>query len=463
MKKNVNFITAILMWLISYFYIDNTFNTYSLGFSITIFTTLIVGLSYWYIIEHGIEVSNESYWYMAYVLLIGLSYSIFSASGLRFIKMLVLLSSLGYWLLVVSNSRTSKVIDYNILKDLFMKIFIKPISKLHLLTVNLFFQVSIKDKKTKNIVYGLVIAFPILLVVVALLSSTDSTFNNLLNTFINLKFLENINIFYLVVSFLLASGFFSALFINTNEKENNNYKGFYLDKTIIKTILISFILVYVVYLISVSYTYLNYQVVDLKASQISSYAKSGFYELCAVSFINFILFIFSRWLVEEEDKNLKSLLCVIGIQTLIMIALAMLRLFVYIGIYGLTYLRFNALVFMVLLFITVILFIIGVYKNINYTKISVLIGSFVFLVLCYTNIGKLIISYNYHINNFNYYDYYSYGYESIPYLIKEYNESDNNEGIKNIIDNFKYDLNETRYINHTVESLNYLKMLEEMK
>ena len=121
------------------------------------------------------------------------------------------------------------------------------------------------------------------------------------------------------------------------------------------------------------------------------------------------------------------------------------------------------LVFMVLLFITVILFIIGVYKNINYTKISVLIGSFVFLVLCYTNIGKLIISYNYHINNFNYYDYYSYGYESIPYLIKEYNESDNNEGIKNIIDNFKYDLNETRYINHTVESLNYLKMLEEMK
>jgi hypothetical protein len=48
-------------------------------------------------------------------------------------------------------------------------------------------------------------------------------------------------------------------------------------------------------------------------------------------------------------------------------------------------------------------------------------------------------------------------------LIKEYNESDNNEDIKNIIDNFKYDLNETRYINHTVESLNYLKMLEEMK
>lgn len=466
MKNNINFITAILMWVISYFYLDNLFRLYGLGFSITIFTVLISALSYWYIKKHEISITKESYYYMAYVLLIGLSFSVFNGTGISFVKMLVLLASLGYWLVVVSNSRTSKQLDQSILKDLLVKVLFRPLSKLYLLSVNLFPKVSIKDKKTMNVLYGLVIAFPVLLIVISLLSNTDSTFNKIWSLFTSFKFLEDLNIFNLIISFILASGFFSALYTNTNKEESNesNIKP-YLDNIVIKTVLICFVLVYLIYLISVSYTYFNYQIVTSSPSDISSYAKSGFYELCVVCFINFVLFITSRWLSVEEDKTIKTLLSVIGIQTLVMISLAILRLFVYINIYGLTYLRVNALVFMALLFITVTLFIVGLFKNINYTKISVLIGSFVFLIMCYVNIGNLIVSYNYNYKNIEI-NYYTYGYESIPHLVDRYKETKSSfekESIKNTLDYAKENLNETKYINHTIESLNYLNILKDIK
>lgn len=466
MKNSINFITAILMWMISYFYLDNLFIYYGLGFSITIFTVLIIALSYWYIRKNEISITKESYYYMAYVLMIGLSFSIFRGTGISFVKMLVLLTSLGYWLIVVTDSRTSKQLDQSILKDLLVKVLFIPISKLYLLSINLFPKVSIKDKKTINVLYGLVIAFPVLLIVISLLSNTDSTFNSIWSLFTSFKFLEELNLFMLVISFILASGFFSALYTNINKVDvSRNAIKPYLDNIVIKTVLICFVLLYLIYLMSVSYTYFNYQTVTSSASDISSYAKSGFYELCVVCFINFILFITSRWLSVEEDKIIKTLLCVIGAQTLVMISLAILRLFVYINVYGLTYLRVNALVFMLLLFITVTLFIIGLFKNINYAKISVLIGSFVFLIMCYINIGNLIVNYNYYYKNIEI-NYFTYGYESIPHLVNRYKESNNSsekENIKLILEDAKTNLNETKYINHTIESLNYLNMLKDIK
>ncbi|NLC96032.1 MAG: DUF4173 domain-containing protein [Erysipelotrichaceae bacterium] len=468
MSKNIlNFLTAIFMWLISYFYISNTLTTNGLGFSITIFTVLILLVSLYFIKSNNIKVKKESYIYFVYVLLIGLSFSIFIDSGKKFIKILVLFISLGYWLIVASDSQTNDELDQNILKDLFMKIFFVPMSKLYLLPKNLFFKISIKDKKTTNVIIGLIIVFPLIIIVSSLLSNTDETFRKLINFSINLDFLYELNIFYIVVSFFLASGLFSALYINVNKiKINDNLKALNLDKLIIKTILISMILIYVLYLSSVSFTYINHLTLLNSASDISNYARSGFYELCGVSFINFILFIVCKWLVSEVDLSIKHLLIIIAVQTLILSLLALLRLFVYINIYGLTYLRIYALIFIFLMFFVIVLLAYSLYSNINYTKISVIIGSSVFLALCYINVGNLILKYNLSIKQeIRYYDKYKFGYEITPFLIEKYNNEkdvfEKNE-LKNNLIYIKNDISNHELLHLNLELIKYKEMLEDI-
>ena len=82
----------------------------------------------------------------------------------------------------------------------------------------------------------------------------------------------------------------------------------------------------------------------------AAYAREGFFELCAVAFINFLALIcLHRYVKDEHERLLRALRLILALITLVLIGTAMSKLWLYVNRYGLTPDRVYAGWFMVLL------------------------------------------------------------------------------------------------------------------
>ncbi|MDZ7837537.1 MAG: DUF4173 domain-containing protein [Actinomycetota bacterium] len=86
----------------------------------------------------------------------------------------------------------------------------------------------------------------------------------------------------------------------------------------------------------------------------AEYARRGFFELVAVSVINFLIILIAVSFLKKESKNvtiaIRILLSLVAGFTFVMIASAFYRMSLYEQAYGFTYLRIFVQAFMVLLF-----------------------------------------------------------------------------------------------------------------
>ena len=77
----------------------------------------------------------------------------------------------------------------------------------------------------------------------------------------------------------------------------------------------------------------------------AEYARSGFWELLFVSIINFLMVLVSIYLF-QENKILKGILAIICMCTFIMIFSSAYRMWMYVDVYHLTFLRMFVLWFL---------------------------------------------------------------------------------------------------------------------
>ncbi len=130
----------------------------------------------------------------------------------------------------------------------------------------------------------------------------------------------------------------------------------------------------------------------------SEYARSGFYELCAVSVINFILITGISIFGKRNNKkycagNVISI--ILSIVTIILISIAASKMFLYISEYGLTRLRVTTLWIMsllLLLFIAVIIKQFSISFKLFKTGISIFL--IMFTILTHINMDSMIAKYN---------------------------------------------------------------------
>ncbi|MCR5416946.1 MAG: DUF4173 domain-containing protein [Pseudobutyrivibrio sp.] len=202
------------------------------------------------------------------------------------------------------------------------------------------------------VIIGVVIAIPLLAIVVSLLISADAVFKDFY-----IRFCETFNIFKhisdifgiaftIVVAFIVAYSVPMALSkegVTAKRTKNGNVNPIIAItfSTIIGLVYILFCGIQIMYLfignmeLPADYTY-------------AEYAHEGFYQLLAVCIINLVLVSISNRLF-AENKALKVILSIICLCTYVMIASAAMRMYLYVQVYRLTFLRLFVLWFLAVL------------------------------------------------------------------------------------------------------------------
>lgn len=160
------------------------------------------------------------------------------------------------------------------------------------------------------------------------------------------------------------------------------------------------ILVYIVYFISQWQYYISgFTGVLPESLSYAVYAREGFFQLCAVSFINLVVIIaivlFTKRKGEKTSVLLKILTTVFCLFTLVLISTAVAKLVLYINTYGLTQKRVYAMWFMALIAAVFIVVAIGKFATKMKTIwTSLLVCLIFFAALSLANVNGIIADYN---------------------------------------------------------------------
>ncbi len=309
-------------------------------------------------------------------------------------------------------------------------------------------KLQLKDGK-KQIVIGLLISLPLLIIIIMLLSSADMVFNyylgNITEVFKNIDLGEfpSHAILVLLVAFYLFGYVWGFKNKDKAGKLEFNIEALSWEAVTIITVLIALNIVYLVFtVIQFSYLYGGGNMTLPASFTYAEYARRGFFELVAVTFINFIIVISCIKFVKRDNKKLVAigniLFSALIIFTLNMLYSANFKMNLYESSFGYTYLRVMVHLFMLLLFILCIIVLAGIWVGKVPIMKSIVVTSIVmYTVVNYLNIDGFIARKN--IERFhetgkidaNYLT--SLSYEAVPYILELKDTNDSN--IKMIIDN----------------------------
>lgn len=254
--------------------------------------------------------------------------------------------------------------------------------------------------KFGKILLGALIALPVLCVVVPLLISSDAAFEGLMNKLPDVDVPEIIVsvLFGLFIALLLFSRQFALKDVEVKQASKTERKG--IDKTVIGTALVLISLVYVLYILSQTAYFFNAFSGLLKEGYtVAEYARRGFFEMCAVCFINLGIVFFGMFFCRKYDgkrpaaiRLLALFLCVFS---LLLDATAMSKMVLYIKSFGMTKLRIVTSLFMIFLAIVFFSVILRLFiKKTPYMKIALIAAALIIGAAGFTGIDRFIADYN---------------------------------------------------------------------
>ena len=262
---------------------------------------------------------------------------------------------------------------------------------------------NLKKQDIKKITISLAIVFMIVIVVLILLASADEIFANLFLWMGNIDIDAASSIILRLLIIVLTYFLFLNLVTkfqkeyNREEKKLKNSNGEY--SYIIKLLLIILNLVYVVF----CYIQIKSLFAKINISgefDYANYARTGFFQLMYVSFINLGVILVSNRYNDKKEKIIKVLNLLLIFFTVIIAISSMYRMYMYEIEYGLTYLRFFVYVILfteIIAFIPIIIYILN--EKFDYIKWCFIILISSYCITNYMNIEKVIVSKN--INRIN--------------------------------------------------------------
>lgn len=266
---------------------------------------------------------------------------------------------------------------------------------------------NINKDNIKKIATSVLVVTVVVGVVLVLLASADMIFAKLFSGIGRL--LQNVNIgttfsFILRIVIIVIMYFlFLSLILKLQkeykkeEKELKDSKGKYTFT--IKLLLISLNIVYLVFcFIQVQSLFAKINMSE--SFDYSSYARTGFFQLMFVSFINFGVILVSNRYNEKRENIIKILNLLLVLFTIIIAISSMYRMHMYEMEYGLTYLRtfvYIILVAEIIAFIPVIVYIFN--EKFDFMKWCFIAGISTYCIANYMNIENIIISKNINRNS----------------------------------------------------------------
>lgn len=254
----------------------------------------------------------------------------------------------------------------------------------------------------KKIALSFLTVFIVVGIVIMLLASADSIFASLFSglniLFYSINFESAFSFLLRILLIIIVYLFILSLILNLKkeyvleERELNQIN----DKHIytIKLLLVALNIVYLVFCFIQIFSLFAKVNID-ENFDYSNYARTGFFQLMFVSFINFIVILVSNRYNENKGNMIKLLNLSLVVFTIIIALSSMYRMYMYEIEYGLTYLRtfvYIILVTEIMAFIPVALYIFN--KNFDFIKWCFIILICNYCIINYMNIETIIVNKN---------------------------------------------------------------------
>ena len=389
---------------------DILFYGKALGVSYPIFTIAFYGIVLWYM-RKDLSLRPDFGWYLTIpVLMLSFTILIYSNEVLLGLNFLAVPTLLILQTLLITKNTHYAWHDIGILQDIlhgfFMRTFgniPKPLSLLRKLIPH---KKSQKNDNLKKVFIGLAIAAPLLLIIVSLLASADSIFEHFLGAipelFENIKIGEILFHGILILSvWFLSFGYIWSLSEQRKESSGSSGNGVkrnikILDPVVITTVLAAMDTIYLIFVfIQFSYLFGSLSTGLPNEFTYAEYARRGFFELVAVTMINFCILMGSLGFTKRNNKATDWLMRILNTLlvgcTLVMVFSAHFRMSLYEEAYGYTYLRMFTHIFMLFIFV---LFLMALYRiwNEKFSLVKPYIIAFIvaFLFVNYMNVDVII-------------------------------------------------------------------------
>ena len=261
------------------------------------------------------------------------------------------------------------------------------------------FKKSEKKSGIGKALIGLVVSIPVVIIVVALLANADEAFAALLE-----KIGEEIGkyIWQIVVGLiftpLLVSYMLNHVKKDHTSKEPREIKG--LGNAYVAAFLGAICVAYLLYLFSQLAYFINgFAGILPNGVTYSDYARRGFFEICVIAGINFIVLFLVILFARKKDKKpgvvVQAEGTFIGIFTIFLSATAIAKMVMYMQTYGLTLFRISTTAFMIFMAVTFVAIIARLFVNkVPVLRVMLVAAAVVLIGLGYGNVDKMITSHN---------------------------------------------------------------------
>lgn len=301
------------------------------------------------------------------------SFMVFIRSSVL-LTFLNIIASLLLLLLVARISFAEKL--KNFLVADYIKIFFLPFEFIRplLQTLSALFMLPGADKDRKvlwQVIKGIIVAIPILVVFLMLFSSADLVFQKYLSDLIriNIKPETVFRLILVLIAALAFTGAYSYIFSKSPEALPETNNKLYPVGHIEASILLGSINVLFLIFIFLQLTYLfgGESNISSQGFTYAAYARKGFFELIAVAVISFlILWSTEKYIVRKNAEHsllFKILSSALIAQAALIMGSAFKRLSLYEEAYGFTTLRFYSHAFIILLAVIFCLLLYKIYKD----------------------------------------------------------------------------------------------------
>ena len=319
------------------------------GISVVLFTVAMMGLITYSLISKNKVKNSKAFLLTIPITLISLSYGIFNNvffSIMNFFVIIGLTSIMVIWA-VYGEFNIGNIITRSFLLIFRPIIFIPEAVKLIFSRDSERKNSEIKEKIVESkvfrqIILGLIISIPLLIIIVGLLISADTVFAQILGpikdfifSIFNIKFWTSIYyraIVAIVVAFYIMAFICNILKTDTNKIKSTNVNGIRLQNITVNTVLTILNVVYFLFSI-VQFTHLFMQIGVGGEFDYAVYARRGFFQLMIVTIINFIIILITNANKRETTKFTENYTKVMNlfliIFTVVMICSSFLRMYLY--------------------------------------------------------------------------------------------------------------------------------------
>ena len=398
-KKENRFIFIALAGLL--LFIDfAVFHGFSLGFTISF--ALVFAITSAFIYKKDAKHKAFSFICGAFSLVLSIGNTLYNNPFLKFASVLVVGFLFAIYCLGISGGIDRLSGSYKMLIELFLKTAITPLDKLGEVFGSI--KAGAKaNKKGLGVLLGIGLSLPVLAVVIPLLVSGDAAFEGLV-----FKVLENIGIYLVEIAIAIVAlpFFYSYLFsrkrcsIEEKAKKKSDYKRF--PFAVSASFLSMISITYLVYLFSqLAYFFSAFKGIlpDGYTHTASAFARRGFYEMCAICFINIALISIVSILCERKNKKLpafmKALSLFISMFSVLLVVIAIQKMRLNIATYGLSVNRLLVCAFMLMMLVVIAFFILHIFApKVNYMQPIIIICAVIFIALTFADIDRIAADYN---------------------------------------------------------------------